>query len=80
MQIEVKLPPLGKDAPDKARVSFWLIDVGENVKEGEDLISMVTDKAAFDVPSPATGKLIETRVNEGDEVAVGQVIGIIERT
>ena len=78
MKTEITLPELGDDAPDAARVSFWLVEPGEKVSEGDDLVSMVTDKATFDVPSPAAGTLLETRVGEGDEVTVGQVIGILE--
>ncbi|MFW5799129.1 MAG: biotin/lipoyl-containing protein [Planctomycetota bacterium] len=78
MKREVTLPELGEDAPDAAKVSFWLVDVGEDVTQGDDLLSMTTDKATFDVPSPVSGTLLEQRGDEGDEVQVGQVIAVIE--
>jgi len=78
MRTDVVLPELGEDAPDEARVSFWFVDAGEAVKEGDDLIEMVTDKASFTVPSPAAGTLVEQTAGEGDTVKVGQVIGIID--
>ena len=79
MRVDVVLPVLGEDGPDEARVSFWFHEVGETVSEGEDLIEMVTDKASFTVPAPASGTLVAAAVAEGDTVAVGQSMGAIER-
>ena len=78
MKFEVKLPELGDDAPDQATVSFWYVDEGEEVKEGDDLVELVTDKATFNMPSPATGKLLEVKATEGDEVKVGGLMAYIE--
>jgi len=78
MAYEVKLPDLGEDAGDEAEVSFWYVDIGEAVKEGQDLVEMVTDKAAFTVPSPAAGTLKEIRVQEGEVSKVGQVMAVLE--
>ena len=76
--MEVKLPELGEDAGDSAKVSFWYYDVGEKVEEGEDLVEMVTDKATFNVPAPVSGDLKEILVGEGDEAKVGDVLAVIE--
>ena len=76
--MEVRLPELGEDAKDTARVSFWYYDVGERVEEGEDLVEMVTDKATFNIPAPATGTLKEIVVAEGEEARVGDILAIIE--
>ncbi len=78
MKTEVRLPEMGEDATDVATVSYWLVEEGEAVTEGEDIIEMTTDKAAFSVPSPTSGVLIEKLVDEGDEVRVDEVICIIE--
>jgi pyruvate dehydrogenase E2 component (dihydrolipoamide acetyltransferase) len=78
MAQEIKLPDLGEDAPDEAKVSFWYVEAGEAVSEGDDLVEMVTDKASFSVPSPAGGTVKEVCVAEGDMVSVGQVIAILE--
>jgi pyruvate dehydrogenase E2 component (dihydrolipoamide acetyltransferase) len=72
--VDVPLPELGEDAGDEARVSFWYVDAGETVGEGDDLVQMLTDKATFDVPSPATGRLISQAVEEDQMVKVGQVL------
>ena len=78
MSTEVKLPPMGDDAPDKAEVSFWYAEEGEQVEEGQDIVEMVTDKAAFTVPAPASGVLSSILVKEGEKVAVGQTMATLE--
>jgi 2-oxoglutarate dehydrogenase E2 component (dihydrolipoamide succinyltransferase) len=55
--VEVKLPELGKDAGQEARVSFWYVEKGERVAKDDDLVQMITDKATFDVPSPVDGRV-----------------------
>lgn len=74
--IEIKLPSLAEGV-DKATVTYCHKSAGDSVNEGEDLIELVTDKATFNMPSPATGVLKEVLVSEGDEVKVGQVIARI---
>ncbi len=76
--MEVRLPDLGDDAGNSAKVSFWYFNVGDEVKEGADLVEMTTDKATFDVPSPAAGKLTKIRVHEDEEAQVGDVLGVME--
>lgn len=78
MRFEVALPNLGKDAPDKAKISFWYVETGETVAKGQDLVEMVTDKATFNVPAPAGGVLKEVTATEGDKVQVGSVMAVIE--
>ncbi|MGD2174690.1 MAG: hypothetical protein PVJ27_04745 [Candidatus Brocadiaceae bacterium] len=78
MAYEVKLPPLGDDAPDEAEVSFWYVEEGETVEEGQDLVEMVTDKAAFTIPAPTGGSLRSIRTTEGDTVQVGEVMALIQ--
>jgi len=72
--IDVKLPDLGEDAGNEARVAFWYVDPGERVEEGDDLVQMLTDKATFDVPSPASGKVAELVADEDQEVKVGETL------
>lgn len=72
--LDVKLPTLGDDAGDHAKVSFWYFDVGDQVEQGDDLVQMLTDKATFDVPSPASGKLAAIVADEDVTVKVGEVL------
>lgn len=73
---DVTLPPLAEGV-DKANVSYWHRSPGEGVKVGEDLVELVTDKATFNMPAPASGILKEILAQEGDEVRVGQTIARI---
>jgi len=77
MAKEVKLPELGEEV-EKATVSFWYHEEGERVEKEEDLVEMVTDKATFNVPSPAFGTLSQIKAEEGAIVKAGEVLAIIE--
>lgn len=74
---EVKLPSLAEGV-DSATVTYCHKNAGDSIKEGDDLIELVTDKATFNMPSPASGVLKEILVSEGDRVKVGQVVARIE--
>jgi pyruvate/2-oxoglutarate dehydrogenase complex dihydrolipoamide acyltransferase (E2) component len=75
--VDVKLPTLAEGV-HKATVTYWHKSIGDAVKQGEDLVELATDKATFNMPSPASGVLKEALASEGTEVAVGQVIAKIE--
>jgi len=75
---DVKLPPLGENAGDEARLSFWYVEAGETVEKEDELVQMITDKATFDVPSPVRGKVVERVADEDAEVRVGEVLCRIE--
>jgi 2-oxoisovalerate dehydrogenase E2 component (dihydrolipoyl transacylase) len=77
-EVEVLLPELGEDAGEEARVSFWYVDVGEEVREGDGLVQMLTDKATFDIPSPAAGKVTELVAQEDEAVKVGGLLCRLE--
>ncbi|MBX3178709.1 MAG: lipoyl domain-containing protein [Candidatus Hydrogenedentes bacterium] len=79
MQIEICLPSLGDDDDAVAGgvVSEWLVKEGP-VASGDDLLEITTDKAAFVLPAPRTGALVEKRVQPGDAVKVGDVLCIFE--
>ncbi len=78
MDHTVTLPDLGKDAPDKAQLSFFYVEVGDTIEKDDNLAEMVTDKATFDVPCPVSGTVKELLVEDGDEVEVGGSMAIIE--
>lgn len=78
MMYEVVLPELGDDSVATAVVTLWLADENDIVNVGDDLVEMTTDKAAFTVPSPKAGTLVEKLVEEDDEVKVGDVICVLD--
>jgi pyruvate/2-oxoglutarate dehydrogenase complex dihydrolipoamide acyltransferase (E2) component len=75
MRAEILLPELGA-AP--VVVSVWFADSGEAVYEGDRLVEVLVSGATFDVPSPATGRLLEKLALPDDPVLPGQVLGIVE--
>ena len=75
--MQVVLPELGEGV-EEATVSFWQRQEGDRVEKEEDLVEMTTEKATFNVPSPASGVLKKISAEEGETVKVGQVLAIIE--
>ena len=75
MQSEIILPNL--DAGPVV-LSAWFADPGETVFEGDRLVEVLLTGATFDVPSPATGRLVEKRAYSNDRLQPGQVLGIVE--
>ena len=74
--IEVKVPDIGdfKDVP----VIEVLVRPGEAVKTEQPLITLESDKASMDVPSPLDGVVKEIRVKVGDKVSEGALILVAE--
>jgi len=75
--IKVILPELGEGI-EKATVTYWYFQEGDHIKEREDLVEISTDKATFNLPSPATGVLKEIFYQEGDTIEVGESLAVIE--
>ncbi len=70
------MPALGL-AQETGKVLRWLRGEGQEVRQGEPLLEVETDKANVEIEAPATGVLARVLVPEGQEVPVGQVIGWI---
>jgi 2-oxoglutarate dehydrogenase E2 component (dihydrolipoamide succinyltransferase) len=77
MSIEVKVPTLGESVSE-ATVGQWLKQPGEAVALDEPIVSLETDKVAVEVPAPAAGIMGDLIVKEGDTVAVGALLALIE--
>ncbi len=73
----VILPDLGTGPDTPVVVSYWFAARGETVWEGERLVEVLVGPATFDVPAPATGRLVEIRIREDDSVLPGDVLGRI---
>ena len=72
----VELPSLGASVTE-ATITRWLKDPGEHVAEGEPLLEVATDKVDTEVPSPATGILIDILAIEDSVVEVGALLATI---
>ena len=76
MSIELIVPTLGESITE-ATVSKWLKKVGESFEVDEPLVEIETDKITVEVPAPSAGVLSEITVQEGKDVSIGGVLGII---
>lgn len=74
---EVKLPDLAEGVT-KATVSMWHYTEGDSINKDDDLVELVTDKATFNLPSPASGRIKKVNFSEGETVNVGDILAIIE--
>jgi pyruvate dehydrogenase E2 component (dihydrolipoamide acetyltransferase) len=70
-----KLPDLGEGIHE-GEVLAVLVLVGDEVKEGDPIFEVETDKAAVEIPSPYTGTVKEILVKQGDIVKVGDALMI----
>ena len=78
MEVEITLPNIGEDEVTDATLALWHVDEGALVNEGDDLIELTTDKAAFTLPSPRTGRLLRRLKKEGVAIAIGDVLCVME--
>ncbi|MBS0325727.1 MAG: dihydrolipoyl dehydrogenase [Proteobacteria bacterium] len=70
--VEVRVPDIGdfKDVP----VIEVLVKAGDTVAPEDPLVTLESDKATMDVPSPAAGKVAEVKVKAGDKVSQGSLV------
>ena len=74
--VEVKVPDIG-DYTDVPVIEIS-VKVGDKVEAEQSLITLESDKATMDVPSPAAGTVKEIRVKVGDAVSQGTLIVVLE--
>ncbi len=78
MKKEIKIPQISEDA-DEATVAKVHVSEGDDIRKGDDLIAVESDKASVDIPNEeGDGTVKEIKVSEGDTVHVGDVILILE--
>lgn len=77
MATDIVIPQLGNEITE-AEMTEWLVAVGDEVEEGDPVLTITTTKMALDLDAPASGKLAEIVVEEGELVEVGTVVGRIE--
>jgi 2-oxoisovalerate dehydrogenase E2 component (dihydrolipoyl transacylase) len=72
-----KMPDLGEGTVE-AEVVAWRVNVGDRVAEDDVLCEIMTEKAAVEVPSPVTGRVVARTGEPGDMVPVGAELIVIE--
>ena len=77
MSGEIRVPTLGESVSE-ATIARWLKKAGDAVKMDEPLVELETDKVSLEVPSPMAGVLAEIAAEEGTDVEVGALLGMIE--
>ncbi len=76
MSIEVKIPAVGESISSGV-VSVWHKKSGDYVEAGEVLLTLETDKVSTEITAEKAG-LLETKVEEGQEVKIGEVVALID--
>ncbi|MDD4514585.1 dihydrolipoamide acetyltransferase family protein [Massilibacteroides sp.] len=74
---EIKMPKLGESITEGTIVS-WSVKVGDTVNEDDVLFEVNTAKVSAEIPSPVAGKVLKILANEGDTIAVGVVVALIQ--
>src|ERR1700729_2206300 len=77
MATTIIMPQLGETVTE-GTVAQWLKNVGDSVDKYEDFVEVSTDKVNAGVPSPVTGTIRELLVKEGETVATGTPIAVID--
>src|SRR5580700_8113157 len=74
--MDVLMPQLGETVAE-GKITKWFKSAGEQVKPGDNLFEIETDKVSMEVPSTTTGVLAEIRVPAGDVALVGAIVAVI---
>ena len=74
--IELKVPDIGDF--DEVEVIELLVAAGDAIKLEQSLLTVESEKASMEIPSSATGRIVELKVGLGDKVAQGSVIALVE--
>ncbi|MEX2171153.1 MAG: 2-oxoglutarate dehydrogenase complex dihydrolipoyllysine-residue succinyltransferase [Pirellulales bacterium] len=77
MSIELRIPELGESIRE-VQIGRWLKKEGDRVEENEDVVELETDKASMELPAPAPGIVAKIIKHEGDSVAIGDAIAVID--
>ncbi len=77
MQTKIVVPALGESVVE-ATVSRWLKKEGSRVEPGEALVELETDKVNLEVGAERAGVLAKVERGEGEDVKVGETLGILE--
>src|SRR5882724_9003333 len=76
MATDVTMPRLS-DSMEEGTILKWIVDEGGEVKRGEPLVEIETDKANMTYEADSDGVLVEVVASEGDTLPIGEVIARI---
>jgi 2-oxoglutarate dehydrogenase E1 component len=69
--------PTGGESVTEGTILEWSVKVGDEVRDGDTVVEISTDKVDMELPAPASGTIAELLAEAGETVTVGQVIGRI---
>jgi 2-oxoisovalerate dehydrogenase E2 component (dihydrolipoyl transacylase) len=72
-----RLPDVGEGIAE-AEIVEWRVAVGDTVEEEQPLVDVMTDKATVELTSPVAGVVLERGGEEGQELAVGEALVVLE--
>ena len=76
MARQLKVPTLEMDM-EEVRIVRWLVEEGSEVRKGDPLLEIDTDKTSFEIESPADGVIRDLRGEEGETVPVGATLAYV---
>jgi pyruvate/2-oxoglutarate dehydrogenase complex dihydrolipoamide acyltransferase (E2) component len=76
MATELKVPTLGMDM-EEATIVRWLVEEGAEVKKGDPVLEIDTDKTSFEIEAPADGAIQALRGEEGETLPVGATLAYV---
>ena len=79
MPANIVVPEVGESIVD-ARIAKWLRKEGDAVSAGDPLVELETDKIDLEVSAPQAGVLSRIDRKDGEDVKVGEVLGVIDET
>lgn len=69
-------PKLGESVQE-VTITKWFVKKGDVIKEDDMLFEVASDKVDSEIPAPVEGKIIDVRYEEGDVVAVGEIVAVV---
>ena len=77
MTYELHLPDIGEGVAE-GEILKWMAKEGDQIKEDQPIVEVMTDKVNVQIPAPRSGKVLQILVKEGDVAKVGQTIMVID--
>ncbi len=78
MSSENIILPAMSDQMTEAELLTWKVNVGDEIKKGDVIAEIATDKVDMDLDSPFDGKIVKLIAEEGSMVNVGEILAEIE--
>jgi pyruvate dehydrogenase E2 component (dihydrolipoamide acetyltransferase) len=77
MAYEFKLPDIGEGMTE-GEIVRWLVKEGDELKQDQPMVEVMTDKATVEIATPRAGTVLERRFKEGQRCPVGQVLIVLD--